>query len=161
MGTRPARRHRAALSLVLACLVAGPVGADPEPLDHFPTGSVTVESGGHAHTFRVWIAATEPRRNQGLMYVKSLAPTRGMLFVFDAPQVTAFWMKNTLIPLDLLFIASDGRIVRIAENATPLSEANISSMGVVTTVLEVAGGTAQRLHIAAGDHVRYAPFGSH
>ncbi|HUO96661.1 MAG TPA: DUF192 domain-containing protein [Steroidobacteraceae bacterium] len=162
MGIRRPRHHRAALSLVLACLLAGAAPADPapEPLDHYPSGSVTIESGGHRHAFKVWIASTEPRRNQGLMYVKSLAATRGMLFVFDAPQVTSFWMKNTLIPLDLMFIAADGRIIRIAENATPLSEAGISSMGVVATVLEVAGGTAHRLGIAAGDHVRYAPFGS-
>ncbi len=118
---------------------------------------VTVDSGGHRHVFKAWIAATEPRRNRGLMQVKALAPGRGMLFVFGAPQVTSFWMKNTLIPLDLLFIAPDGRVIRIVENATPLSEATISSMGVVTGVLELAGGTSLRLGLRPGDRVSYAP----
>ncbi len=93
------------------------------------------------------------------MYVKSLPAARGMLFLFDAPQVTSFWMKNTFIPLDLLFIAPNGRIIRIAENATPFSEATIDSMGLVTGVLEVAGGTSRRLGFKAGDRVRHPAFG--
>ena len=93
------------------------------------------------------------------MYVKSLAPAHGMLFLFDAPQLASFWMKNTLIPLDLLFIAPDGRIIRVAANATPLSVATIDSMGVVSGVLEVAGGTSARLGIKAGDRIRYPAFG--
>ena len=170
MGTRYARPRRTVATLRAAALVvllaaAGPAtrAAEParEPLAHFPVATLAVESGGHAHSFKVWIAATEPRRNQGLMFVKSLPAQRGMLFLFDAPQITAFWMKNTLIPLDLLFIAPDGRIIRIAENATPLSEAAINSMGVVTGVLEVAGGTSARLGFKAGDRVRHPAFGAH
>jgi uncharacterized membrane protein (UPF0127 family) len=182
MGTRPARllaaagrraatRSVAALSgaarvLALALLLHAPPAAHaadpaPEPLERFPVADLAVESAGRAHPFKVWIAATEPRRNQGLMYVPSLPATRGMLFLFDAPQVAAFWMKNTLIPLDLLFIAPDGRIIRIAENATPLSEATINSMGTVLGVLEVAGGTSRRLGFKAGDRVRYPTFGEH
>jgi uncharacterized membrane protein (UPF0127 family) len=95
------------------------------------------------------------------MYVKSLPASRGMLFLFDAPQVATFWMKNTLIPLDLLFIAADGRIIHIVENATPLSEARIDSMGIVTGVLELAGGSSRRLGLKAGDRVRYPAFGTH
>jgi uncharacterized protein len=178
MGIRPAAtedpaadRFCAALSaaaggLALALLlVVGPAAraADPaqEPLDRLPSADLSVESGGHSHPFKVWIAATEPRRNQGLMYVKSLPATRGMLFLFDAPQVASFWMKNTLIPLDLLFIAPDGRVIRIAENAVPLSEATIESMGVVSGVLEVAGGTSRRLGFKAGDRVHSPAFGNH
>ncbi len=178
MGTRPAATegpatrsavtalNAAARSCALAlALLAGAAAhaADPprEPLERLPTAVLTVESGGQSHRFTVWIAATEPRRNQGLMYVKSLPAAGGMLFLFDAPQVASFWMKNTLIPLDLLFIAPNGRIIRIAENAVPLSEATIESMGVVTGVLEVAGGTSRRLGIRAGDRVRYAAFGNH
>jgi uncharacterized membrane protein (UPF0127 family) len=126
-----------------------------EPLARFPSAELTIESRGTIHRFHVYIAATEPRRNQGLMFVKKLAPDRGMLFLWEAPQTASFWMKNTVIPLDLLFIAPDWRVIRIAENATPLSLATIDSMGVVTGVLEVAGGTSHRLGIQPGDRVRY------
>jgi uncharacterized membrane protein (UPF0127 family) len=154
----PRRALALALLLVSACVAARGAEPPPEPLEHFPSGTLSVESGGRSHPFTVWIADTEPRHNQGLMWVKSLPPTRGMLFLFDAPQVTSFWMKNTLIPLDLLFIAPNGRIIRIAENATPLSEATIDSMGLITGVLEVAGGTSRRLGFKAGDRVRHPAF---
>ena len=152
----------AALALLLAALGAARAADPPrESLDHFPTAELSVESGGRSHAFKVWIAATEPRRNQGLMYVEALPAARGMLFLFDAPQAAAFWMKNTLISLDLLFIAPDGRVIRIAENATPMSEATIDSMGLVSGVLELAGGTSRRLGFKVGDRVRYAAFGNH
>ena len=161
------RRHAAlsgalALALLLAATAAARADEPPrEPLERLPTGELSVESGGHSHRYKVWIAATEARRNQGLMYVPSLPAARGMLFLFETPQVTSFWMKNTLIPLDLLFIAPDGRIIRIAENAVPKSLATIDSMGVVLGVLEVAGGTAGKLGFKAGDRVRYPAFGNH
>jgi uncharacterized membrane protein (UPF0127 family) len=177
MGTRPsgnsgsaavttfAALKAASASLVLAlALAAAPARAADlprEPLDRLPTAELAVESGGRPHPFKVWIAATEPRRNEGLMYVPALPANRGMLFLFDTPQVATFWMKNTLIPLDLLFIAPDGRIIRIAADAVPHSEATITSMGVVLGVLEVAGGTSRRLGFKAGDRIRYAAFGSH
>lgn len=158
---RAAARGCALALLLLAGAAARAADPPREPLERLPTATLSVESGGRSHPFTVWIAATEPRRNQGLMYVKSLPASRGMLFLFDAPQVASFWMRNTLIPLDLLFIAPNGRIIRIAENAVPLSEATIESMGVVTGVLEVAGGTSQRLGLRAGDRVRYPAFGNH
>lgn len=150
-----------ALALALATAAAPAEPLLREPLDRLPTAELAVESGGRAQPFKVWIAATEPRRNEGLMFVPALAAHRGMLFLFDTPQVASFWMKNTLIPLDLLFIAPDGRIIRIAENAVPHSEAIITSMGVVLGVLEVAGGTSRRLGFKAGDRVRYPAFGTH
>jgi len=150
-----------ALALLLATTAVQAADPPREPLERLPSAELAVESGGRSHRFTVWIAATEPRRNQGLMYVKSLPAARGMLFLFEAPQVATFWMKNTLIPLDLLFIAPDGRIIRIAENAVPRSEAAIESMGVVSGVLELAGGTSRRLGFRAGDRVRYAAFGNH
>jgi hypothetical protein len=148
------------VSLALLALVAALAGAraaepPPEPLDRFPSGELAIDSAAGSHAFKVWVAATEPRRNQGLMYVKSLPAGRGMLFLFDAPQTATFWMKNTLIPLDLLFIAPDGRVIRIVENATPLSEATISSMGIVSGVLELAGGASHKLGLRTGDQVRY------
>jgi uncharacterized membrane protein (UPF0127 family) len=107
------------------------------------------------------MATTEARREQGLMYVRHLAPDRGMLFVFESPQVLNFWMKNTRIPLDLLFIAADGRVIRIAENAEPESLATISSMGAALAVLELAGGSAARLGLRPGVPVRHATFAVH
>jgi uncharacterized membrane protein (UPF0127 family) len=174
MGTRsagrgsrpPGRRRLAALALTaLALLVpAVPAGlaAEPplEPLDRFPQTTLRIESTTGTHEFSAWVAATEPRRNRGLMMVKSLPKNRGMLFLFDAPQVAVFWMKDTLIPLDLLFIARDGRVIRIVERATPLSESQIDSMGVVGAVLELAGGTSARLGIKPGDRVHHAAFGN-
>ena len=156
---------RALLALVTfaALLGAAPLlGADArphEPLANFPSTTLSVEASGATHTFRVYVASTEARRNQGLMFVKSLAADRGMLFMFERPQVTGFWMENTFIPLDMLFIAADGRIIRIVENATPRSRATISSMGVVLGVLELAGGTSAKLGIRPGDRVHYPAFG--
>jgi uncharacterized protein len=129
-----------------------------ESLTHFPLSEVTVDSLAARHSFRVWVADTAPHQAQGLMYVKSLKSDRGMLFLFDPPQVESFWMKNTLIALDLLFLAPDGRVIRIAANATPLSLASIDSMGVVRGVLEIAGGTSARLGIKVGDRVRHPAF---
>ncbi len=121
---------------------------------------VTIDAHGTSQSYRVWVADTEPRREQGLMYVKSLPPKRGMLFLFGAPQVASFWMQNTYIPLDLVFVRADGRIIRIVENATPMSTATISSMGLVTGVLEFAGGTAAKLGWKPGDRVHHPAFES-
>lgn len=125
-----------------------------EPLTSFPQAEVLVESGRKRHAFKTWIADSPERRMQGLMFVPALAPDRAMLFPNEPPRIVAFWMRNTFIPLDLLFIAPGGRITNIAENAEPLSERLIQSTEPVIAVLELAGGTARRLGIAAGDRVR-------
>lgn len=117
----------------------------------FETGTATVVTeAGERHDFRVELALTGPQMAQGLMFRESLAPDAGMLFVFPSPRTASFWMKNTLIPLDMLFIARDGRVVHVAERTTPLSERGVSSRRPVIAVLELAGGTAERLGIAAG-----------
>ncbi len=142
-----------ALLLTLGLLAsAATPAADPphEPLERMPTASVSIDAGGRSYPFTVWIAATEARREQGLMYVRHLAPDRGMLFIFEQPQVVNFWMHDTFIPLDLLFIAPSGRIIRIAENATPMSDTTLSSMGAVDRVLELAGGSSARLGLRPG-----------
>ena len=87
------------------------------------------------------------------MFRESLAPDGGMLFVFDEVRPAAFWMKNTLIPLDMLFIGADGRIVNIAEQTTPLSTESRPSAAPVRAVLEINGGLSRMLGIAPGDHV--------
>jgi hypothetical protein len=88
------------------------------------------------------------------MFRKHLAGDRGMLFDFKTPQPVAFWMKNTLIPLDMLFIAPDGRVISIARQATPMSETPIPSGGDVLAVLEIRGGRAAEVGVKPGDRVR-------
>ena len=137
-------RSAAAAILLLATL------ASAWALDR---NTVEIASKSGVHVFAVEIADTEPAREKGLMYRKSLPPGHGMLFDFHSEQPVGFWMKNTYIPLDMIFIRGDGRILNIAENAEPLPERVIQSAGPVLAVLEVAGGTARKLGIAPGDRV--------
>lgn len=119
-----------------------------------------VTRAGARHPFQLEIANTPESRSRGLMFRRELAPDRGMLFEFGARETEiSMWMKNTYIPLDMIFIRANGVIGHIAENTTPLSEATISSNGPVKGVLEVIGGTAKRLGIAAGDRVEHPFFG--
>ena len=108
---------------------------------------------GKVHDFKVEVAASAPTRATGLMNRKSLAAGRGMIFVFREPKEVMMWMKDTLIPLDMLFIDTAGKVMNIAENAKPMDETIIPSRGLSAYVLELAGGEAKRLHIAPGDKV--------
>ena len=105
------------------------------------------------HVFAVEIADNDAERAKGLMYRRELPEGQGMLFDFHREQEVSFWMQNTYIPLDMVFIRSDGRILRIAENTEPLSTRLIPSGGPVRAVLEVIGGTTRKLGIAPGDRV--------
>ena len=140
-------------ALALAAVALAQTEAALESLDAFPQSSLAIEASGKRHEFGVWIADTTPRRAQGLMFVKSLAPMRGMLFVYPEPRVVSMWMKNTLIPLDMLFVAGDGRIIRIAQRTRPHSLEQITSMGPVVAVIELAGGESARLGIETGARV--------
>jgi uncharacterized membrane protein (UPF0127 family) len=115
--------------------------------------TLEIASKTGVHAFQVEMAITPEEKEHGLMFRRELPEGQGMLFDFQFDQNVAFWMKNTYIPLDMLFIRADGRILRIAENAEPLSERNIPSGGPVRAVLEVIGGTAKKLGIAPGDRV--------
>jgi uncharacterized membrane protein (UPF0127 family) len=117
---------------------------------------LTVRSATGEHRFTVEVAATPEQQTQGLMYRRSLAGDRGMVFPYDPPQAVGFWMKNTLIPLDIIFIRADGRIARIAANTTPLSLAPVMSGEAVATVLEIRGGRAAELGIREGDLVSWS-----
>jgi uncharacterized membrane protein (UPF0127 family) len=110
------------------------------------------------HVFAVELASTPEEQAKGLMFRRELPEGQGMLFDFHREQPTSFWMKNTYIPLDMIFIRGDGRILRIAENTVPLSEALVSSGGPVRAVLEVNAGTARKLGIAPGDRVAHRIF---
>jgi uncharacterized membrane protein (UPF0127 family) len=110
------------------------------------------------HKFDVWIADDEPRRNRGFMFVTKLAADKGMLFIYPQSQPVAMWMKNTHIPLDMLFVRADGRVQNVAENTTPMSTKTIESAGPVLAVIELAGGTAKRLNIRAGAQVIHPAF---
>ena len=124
----------------------------PAGLEQIP---LTIASNGKIHRFTVEVARTGPEQQQGLMNRASLAPDRGMIFPYDPPQPVAFWMKNTLIPLDLIYVAPGGRILRIEVNAVPLSLDQLPSGGPVEAVLELAGGRAAELGIGTGDMVEW------
>ena len=110
------------------------------------------------HRFTVEVARTARQHARGLMFRRRLAPDRGMLFLYRTSQPVTMWMKNTFIPLDMLFVAADGRIVRIAQRTVPHSIQNIPSGGPVSAVLEVNGGTAERLGIRTGDRIVHPAF---
>lgn len=157
---RPPAVHGVALALVaVAGLACAGSPAAREPLEAFPQAEVAIESGGHRHAFRVWVADTPERRSQGLMFVKSLDAGRGMLFLFEMPQFAAFWMKDTPVSLDMLFIAPDGRITNIGERTQPFSTLPVESDRPVVAVLEVVAGTAARLGIRPGDRVVHPALG--
>jgi uncharacterized membrane protein (UPF0127 family) len=120
-----------------------------------------IASKSGVHAFTVEIADTEAAREKGLMYRRSLPEGTGMLFDFHQEQDVAFWMQNTYIPLDMIFIRADGRILRIAENTEPMSTRQIPSGGPVRAVLEVIAGTARKLGIASGDRVAHPIFSKH
>jgi uncharacterized protein len=111
------------------------------------------------HAFSVELATNTAERAVGLMFRKELPEGRGMLFDFHDEQPVQFWMHNTYISLDMIFIAGDGRVVRVAENAKPMSDDLIPSGRPVRAVLEVIAGTARKFGIAAGDRVTGAFFG--
>jgi len=143
------------ITLALAsavCLFAGlgARAANVQPLE------IVTKTG--VHVFAVEMATTEEEKTTGLMYRKELADGKGMLFDFSPEQEISMWMKNTYIPLDMIFIRSDGRILRIAENTEPLSTKVIPSRGLAKGVLEVIAGTAQKYGIAPGDRVAHPLF---
>ncbi len=118
-----------------------------------PLIPLQIASGGRTHAFTVEVAQTPEEQAQGLMFRKRVGPDEGMLFPFNPPKPASFWMKNTLIPLDLVFIRTDGTIESIAANAVPHSLAPIPSRGPVVAVLELAGGRAAQLGLKEGDRV--------
>ena len=118
--------------------------------------ALAIDSGGRRHAFTVEVARTAEQQEHGLMERRSLAPDAGMLFPFDPPRPASFWMRNTLIPLDMLFVRPDGTIARVAADAVPMSETPIAVEEPMTAVLELRGGRAAELGIHAGDRVSWS-----
>ena len=119
---------------------------------------IVIETTSGEIAINAEIADTPARQSQGLMFRRSLDPRHGMLFLYPTAQEVRMWMKNTYIPLDMVFIRSNGTIHRIERNTEPFSEATISSEGEVTGVLEISGGGAASLGIKTGDRVRHKHF---
>ena len=148
------RARRTALPLRIWALAAAlAVGGAFAPARAAGESTLEIISKNGVHAFAVELATNDEERARGLMFRKELPEGRGMLFDFVREQPVAFWMRNTYVPLDMIFIRADGRILRIAENAEPLSERLIPSGGPVRAVLEVVAGTARKLGIAPGDRV--------
>ncbi|MBK9081950.1 MAG: DUF192 domain-containing protein [Rhizobiales bacterium] len=155
-----AARAMATLALALAALIAlalarpGAFAADAqealEPL--------AIEASGKTYDFKVEVMRTDSERAKGLMFRRYMAEDRGMLFDFKTEQTVTMWMRNTFIPLDMIFIGRDGRIVGVAENTEPMSERIIPSGAPALAVLEVNAGTAARLGVKIGDRIRHTLF---
>jgi len=137
---------RALCSAVFAlALLAAPAWAQEDE------GVAVIHSGGESFSFAIEIADDDAERARGLMFREDLAPDAGMLFDFSEERPVAFWMQNTLIPLDMLFIRADGSIARVHAEAVPMDRTSIPSGEPVRFVLEIPGGRAAELGIAAGD----------
>jgi len=118
--------------------------------------TLSIQGRGRSHVFTVEVARTEEQQAQGLMNRRALAPDAGMLFPFDPPRPASFWMRNTLIPLDMIFIRPDGTIARIAANTVPMSETPVAVGEPMTAVLELRGGRTAELGIREGDRVSWS-----
>lgn len=157
---------RLGLALAFAAALAG-CGATPQPavsqqqqqpqLRTAPSGlalaPLEIRSATRRFPFTVEIASTEDEQAQGLMFRRQLGPNEGMIFPFATSRMASFWMKNTLIPLDMIFIRSDGTIAMIAPNTVPQSLTPVGPGEPVSAVLEIPGGRAAELGIAEGDRV--------
>lgn len=145
-------RPAAVAAVLLSLVAAAPAQADGalEPL--------TLEAGGKSHPFQVEVMRKDEDRARGLMFRRYMPADRGMLFDFKTEQPVSMWMKNTYLPLDMVFIARNGKIVSVAENTEPLSERIVPSGGAVLGVLELNAGTAARIGLKAGDRVTHPMF---
>lgn len=153
--------------LALLCLALAPMAAAPvlaETVQAAPAAvrrePLTIVSANGAHAFSVEVMRDDASRARGLMFRRSMPADQGMLFDFEVNQPVSMWMKNTYLPLDMVFIRADGTIARIAADTEPLSTQVIPSNEPVLSVLELNAGTAASLGLKPGDKVRHPLFGS-
>ena len=159
------RRPRALCAALLLAVGATGLAQSPAPpldLATFPRAALEIVhrahgQAAHRYHFDVWVADTAQRAEQGLMFVRDLPPARAMIFPIRPPRVETMWMKNTYIELDMLFIDTDGRVVKIIERAHPLSLETLSSDVPVGGVLELKGGEVRELGLGVGDQVSWKP----
>jgi uncharacterized membrane protein (UPF0127 family) len=154
-GRRWLLRVSGLLAAVIFLAIAVTAAEAPPALDE---GALIIEASGGRFEFQVELAKTPTERARGLMFRESLADDHGMLFDFERPQPVAMWMRNTLIPLDILFIRGDGRISRIARDAQPLSDRVLESGEPVRAVLELRGGLTAERDIEPGDRIIHPLF---
>ena len=148
---RTGTKGATAAVVFLASIVAAYAEAPLEPL--------TIDTASGQHRFKVEVMRTEPERERGLMYRKTMPQDHGMLFEYQAEQPVAFWMHNTYLPLDLIFIGKDGRVVNVARDAKPMDDSLIPSAGPALGVLELDAGSAKAIDLKAGDVVHHKMFG--
>ncbi|MBC7160224.1 MAG: DUF192 domain-containing protein [Porphyrobacter sp.] len=134
---------------------SAPAAASVHPQSGLEVIPLTVTAGGRSHAFRVEVARSPQDQARGLMFRTALGPDEGMLFPYDPPRIASFWMRNTVIPLDLIFIGPDHRVINVAANAVPYSEESIRSDAPAIAVLELNGGRAAELGIGPGAEVRW------
>lgn len=160
IGTSPLRTLRGAAFALLLSMLPIAVAQSEQILDlaSFPRSTLRVESARGPHQFEVWIADDENRQRQGLMYVRDLPANQGMLFINPEPRPSSFWMKNTYIALDMLFIDARGRIVAIYPERKPLSLTPVGPDTPVLGILELRGGEAAARGIRRGDRVVHPAF---
>ena len=144
------------LCCLLAVSVVHVVAAEPaNQLRDFGRTQLLVETRGRCILISAYVAHTRQQRAQGLMYVSDMPLEEGMIFLYPEAARISMWMKNTMIPLDMLFLSGDGRVTKIAAHTEPLSEKMIESEADVTAVLELNGGAAEYFGIAPGDVISF------
>ena len=143
--------------ILVAVLLPAPIAAAPAAVT-FEESPLTIEAEHDSFEFQVELAVSPEQRSRGLMFRESLDEDRGMLFDFGRPQVASMWMRNTYVPLDMLFIDAAGRITQIAANTQPLSDTVVASREPVRAVLELRGGVSAKLGIEPGHRVIHPLF---
>jgi len=152
---RPIEAFLLVLTVVVAALTGAPGGGLAAELK---VEAMVIETASGPHSFQTEIADTDPTRARGLMFRRHMAGDHAMLFVWGAPIEAAMWMKNTYIPLDMLFINAEGRVVKIVASTTPESLDTIDSGQSVRAVIELNAGVAGKLHLRAGSLVIHPAF---
>ena len=132
-----------------------PAAAGTHPVSGLEVIPLTVIADGERHAFAVEVARSRQEQARGLMFRTELGPNEGMLFPRTPPDVASFWMKNTPLPLDIIFVGPDGRILNIAAETVPYSLDPVAAAGLTGAVLEIPGGRAAELGIEAGDRVEW------